>query len=139
MEAKMSQQPQPPSQQPQPPQGTQTTGLQENIACLLCYVFWWFSGIAFLILEPRNKNIKFHAWQSIIISVPIFIVAIIFSALPWIWFIGLILWLGGWALLLYVGLMAYQGRKIIVPYAGPLAEKWAEQPPRTNPPPTPKQ
>jgi uncharacterized membrane protein len=137
------QQPQQPQQPPTPPppqkpQTPQTTGLQENVAAMLCYVFWWFSGIAFLVLEPNNKNIKFHAWQSIIISVPIFIVAIIFSVIPGIWFIGTILWVGGWVLLLYVGLMAYQGRKIVVPYAGPLAQKWVEQPPGTGQPPAAK-
>lgn len=134
----MSQQPQQPQSPPPKPQVPQSTGLQENIACLLCYVLWWISGIAFLVLEPNNKNIKFHAWQSIIISVPFFVLAIIFSAIPFIWFIGTILWVVGWVLLLYVGLMAYQGRKIVVPYAGPLAEKWAEQPPGTNQPPATK-
>ena len=132
-------QPQTPQQpQPQQPQKPQTTGLQENVACLLCYVGWWVSGIVFLVLEPNNKNIKFHAWQSIIISVPISILAIIFSSIHGIWFIGTILWIGGWVLLLYVGVMAYQGRKIIVPTAGPLAEKWVEQPPGTNQPPAAK-
>ncbi len=133
--------PQPPQQpqQPQQPQKPQTTGLQENVAALLCYVFWWLGGIVFLVLEPNNKNIKFHAWQSIIISVPFFIVAIIFSVIPHIWFIGTILWVGGWVLLLYVGLMAYQGRKIVVPIAGPLAQKWVEQPPGSSQPPAAKQ
>jgi len=133
-------QPQPPQQpqQPSPTQKPQTTGLQENVACLLCYVGWWISGIAFLVLEPNNKTIKFHAWQSIIISVPVSILAIIFSSIHGVWFIGTILWILGWVLLLYVGAMAYQGRKIIVPAAGPLAEKWVEQPPGTNPPPAAK-
>ena len=125
-------------QQPQPPQKPQTTGLQENVASLLCYVGWWVSGIVFLVLEPNNKNIKFHAWQSIIISVPVSLLAIIFSSIHGVWFIGTILWIGGWVLLLYVGVMAYQGRKIIVPVAGPLAQKWAEQPPGANQPPAAK-
>jgi len=101
-------------------------------------VGWWISGIAFLVLEPNNKNVKFHAWQSIIISVPFMIVAIIFSSIHGVWFIGTIFWIGGWVLLLYVGVMAYQGRKIIVPVAGPLAEKWVEQPPGSTPPPAAK-
>ena len=127
------------SQTPQqPPQKPQTTGLQENVASLLCYVGWWVSGIVFLVLEPNNKNIKFHAWQSIIISVPVSILAIIFSSIHGVWFIGTILWIGGWVLLLYVGVMAYQGRKIIVPIAGSLAQKWVEQPPGANQPPAAK-
>ena len=131
-------QPQTPQTPQQPPQKPQTTGLQENVASLLCYVGWWVSGIVFLVLEPNNKNIKFHAWQSIIISVPVSILAIIFSSIHGVWFIGTILWIGGWVLLLYVGVMAYQGRKIIVPIAGSLAQKWVEQPPGANQPPAAK-
>jgi uncharacterized membrane protein len=132
----MSQQPQSPP--PQPPKIPQTTGLQENIACLLCYVGWWVSGIAFLVLEPNNKNIKFHAWQSIIISVPFFVLAIVFGSIGVLHWLGVIFGVAGWVFLLYVGLMAYQGRKIVVPYAGPLAEKWAEQPPGSTQPPATK-
>jgi uncharacterized membrane protein len=43
------------------------TGLDENIAGLLCYVGWWVSGIIFLILEPKNRFVRFHALQSSIV------------------------------------------------------------------------
>ncbi|MFC1909399.1 DUF4870 domain-containing protein [Chloroflexota bacterium] len=45
-----------------------STGLPENVAGLLCYVLWWVSGIVFLIIESENKWIRFHAFQSIIVS-----------------------------------------------------------------------
>src|SRR5258708_349305 len=52
--------------QPGPPGG----GMQENVASLLCYVLGWITGIIFLVMDPykNNRNIKFHAWQSIIFS-----------------------------------------------------------------------
>ena len=33
-----------------------STGLQENVAGLLCYVLGWISGIVFLILEPNRPH-----------------------------------------------------------------------------------
>ena len=40
--------------------------MKENIAGFLCYLFWWVSGIVFLLLEKDNKFIRFHAMQSVI-------------------------------------------------------------------------
>ena len=44
-----------------------STGLTENVAGLLCYILGWITGIIFLILEPDNKFVRFHAIQSIIV------------------------------------------------------------------------
>ena len=55
------------------------TGLKENIAGVLCYVLGWVSGIVFLIIEPNNKFVRFHAFQSIIVFAAITLVIIIFS------------------------------------------------------------
>ena len=43
-----------------------STGLKENTAGVLCYVLGWVTGIVFLIIEPKNKFVRFHALQSII-------------------------------------------------------------------------
>lgn len=124
-------QPQTP-QTPQTPKTSQTTGLQENVAGMLCYAVWWASGIAFLVLEPNNKNIKFHAWQSILSFGVFFIVALIFSMIHSIWFIGTILWVAGVILWIYLMYMTYQGKKIVLPVVGPIAQRWAEQAPGTG-------
>jgi len=42
------------------PAGT-STGLSPNVAGLLCYVAGWITGIIFLVLEQRNKFVRFHA------------------------------------------------------------------------------
>lgn len=44
-----------------------STGLDQNVAGLLCYLFGWVTGIIFLILEKENKLVRFHAIQSIIV------------------------------------------------------------------------
>jgi len=43
------------------------TGLQQNVAGLLCYVLGWITGIIFLVIEKDNKFIRFHAVQSIVV------------------------------------------------------------------------
>jgi uncharacterized membrane protein len=124
---------------PQKPPTPQTTGLQENVASLLCYVLWWVSGIVFLILEPNNKNIKFHAYQSILVFGVIWLAGMIISWIPFIgWVLGPIIWAIGFVLWIVLMLLAYQGRKYKMPWAGNLAEKWVEQPPGTSQPPAAK-
>jgi uncharacterized membrane protein len=108
------------------------TGLEENVAGLLCYVGWWISGIVFLLLEPNNKFIRFHAIQSIIVFGIITVAGAILEVLPFIgWFIGTIVWLIGVALWIVLMVKAYQGTKFKIIWAGNLAEQWAEgQPPK---------
>ncbi|MCJ7743918.1 MAG: hypothetical protein MUO99_05080 [Dehalococcoidales bacterium] len=108
------------------------TGLEENVAGLLCYVGWWVSGIVFLLLEPENKFIRFHAIQSIIVFGIITVAASILSWIPFIHFIGWIIWLIGVALWIVLMVKAYQGAKFKIIWAGNVAEKSAEgqQPPK---------
>ena len=103
-----------------------STGLEENIAGLLCYVLGWISGLVFFLIEKENKFVRFHAMQSIIVFGTLCVAGII---LGWIPFIG---WLIKWlisvlALVLWIVLMvkAYQGQKYKLPWAGNLAEKYA--------------
>jgi uncharacterized membrane protein len=102
------------------------TGLKENIAGLLCYVLGWVSGIVFLILEPKNKFVRFHAFQSILVFGVLTVANMIFD---WIPFIGLVFSaiLGALAFILWIVLMvlASQEKKYKVPVAGQYAEKWA--------------
>ena len=102
-----------------------TTGLKDNVAGVLCYVLGWVSGIVFLLLEPNNKFIKFHAYQSILVFGAITVVSMILSWLPIIGiFFGAII--GAIAFILWVALMvlASQEKKYKLPWAGELAEKW---------------
>ncbi len=104
-----------------------STKLEENVASLLCYVLGWVSGIVFLILEPENKTIKFHAFQSILVFGVLFVLAMIFTWIPFIgWIIALIIWIAFVILWIVLMVKAYQGEKYKVPIAGDLAEKWAK-------------
>src|SRR5689334_519368 len=46
-----------------------STGLDENIAALLSYVFGWVSGLIFFLIEKESRLVKFHAMQSILLNV----------------------------------------------------------------------
>ena len=103
-----------------------STGLKENVAGLLCYVLGWITGIVFLIIEPENKTIRFHAIQSIIVFGTLSIASAIFSWIPWIgWFIGGLIGVIGFILWIVLMVKAYQGGKYKIPIAGDMAEKWA--------------
>ena len=59
-----------------PPQyepNAQAAGLQENVACALCYVLGLITGILFLAIAPYNQNprIRFHAFQSIFFHIAV--------------------------------------------------------------------
>ena len=106
-----------------------STGLEENIAGLLCYVAWWVSGLIFYLIETENKFVRFHAMQSIIVFGFISIILIIFGWIPWFgWVIGPLI--GGLAFVFWIVLMykAYQGIMYKLPVVGDLAERWSSKP-----------
>jgi len=108
-----------------------STGLAENVAGLLCYVLGWISGIVFILIEPENKFVRFHAMQSIVTFGGITIISIALSILGLIPFLGVVFDIANWiigvlAFVLWIVLMvkAYQGTRYKLPRAGNLAEKW---------------
>lgn len=105
-----------------------STGLDENVAGLLCYVLGWISGLVFILIEQQSKFVRYHAMQSIYIFGTITVVAIV---LGWIPFIGTVIativWLIGVALWIFLMVRAYQGAKPKVLWAGDLAEKWVQK------------
>jgi uncharacterized membrane protein len=103
-----------------------STGLKPNVAGFLCYVLGWVSGLVFLLLEPKDKFVRFHAIQSLIVFGAI---SVAYAILFWIPIVG---WVFGWILwalvfVLWIVLMAkaYQGEKYKVFIAGGIAEKHA--------------
>ena len=56
------------SSQP-PAMGKSSTGLDENIAALLSYIFGWVSGLIFFLIEKDSRLVRFHAMQSLLLNV----------------------------------------------------------------------
>jgi uncharacterized membrane protein len=100
-----------------------STGLQQNIAGLLCYVVGWITGIIFLILEPNNKFVRFHAVQSIVVFGAYTIVSVVIGWIPFIgWIIDGILGLIAFILWIVLMVKASQGQMFKLPIAGNIAE-----------------
>ncbi len=110
---------------PQQPDKKTSTGLDENVAGLLCYVLWWVTGIIFLVLENKNKFVRFHAIQSICVLGFFWLLAIIFI---WAWWVSWIFWVIGVIFWIILMVKAYQGQMWKLPVAGNFAEKHSQPP-----------
>ena len=110
--------------------------MADNVASFLCYVLGFITGIIFLVMEPYSRNplIRFHAFQSIFLSVAMIAIRIIFTmALPFS-VLSFGLWAMVWTLLnlaffglwIYMMVMAYTGKPVVLPVIGPLAQKQAQ-------------
>lgn len=101
-----------------------STGLTENLAGLLCYVLVWVSGIVFILIEPENKFVRFHAIQSIIVFGVLTVTSWIFDWLPVIGgFISAVIAILGFILWIILMVKAYQGIKYKIPWAGDFADR----------------
>ena len=104
------------------PTGT-STGLEPNIAGLLCYVLGWLSGLVLLLIE-KNEFVRFHALQSVLTFGCLTIIGIV---LGWIPFIGnviaIIVWLLALALWIIMMIKAYQGERFKLPVTGDWTER----------------
>lgn len=93
------------------------TGLPENTEAALTYLLGWVTGLIFLVLEKKNKKIRFHAMQSL---ATFFLVQILmfvsFFLAPLVMIIAFVLWL-------VLMIKAYQGEKFKLPIIGDFAEK----------------
>ncbi|MFC1983337.1 DUF4870 domain-containing protein, partial [Chloroflexota bacterium] len=124
-------------------EGGSTTGLEPNIAGLLCYLGGWITGIVFLAIEQKSKFVRFHALQSIITFGALTVVG---AFLNWIPLIGSFISaaIGILAFILWILLMikAHQGELYKIPLAGQVAEgilptTWREAKPETGEEPKP--
>ena len=72
-------------QNPPPVQTTKSsTGLDENVAALLSYIFGWVSGLIFFLMEKDSRLVRFHAMQSILFNVLLAIVGFVFWILTFV-------------------------------------------------------
>ena len=118
---------------------TASAGLSENAAGAICYLFGFITGILFLVLAPynQNRNVKFHAFQSIFLNLGWFvlwiadvIVSIVLGHIPIIGAIisillGFCVWIGFIIVWLYMMFKTYNGQTIVLPIIGPMAQKQA--------------
>jgi len=101
-----------------------STGLEANVAGLLCYVLGWVSGLVFILIERESKFVRFHALQSIYVFGILNIAGIILSWIPFAgWFLSSVIWILWVVLWIVLMIKAYQGTRYKLPWSGDLAEK----------------
>jgi len=115
-----------------------STTLEPRLAAVLCYLGVWITGIIFLVIEQKNKWVRFHAAQSLVTFGALFIAS---GVLGWIPFIGpffkfafSVLGIIFWIVLM---VKAYNGETYKVPWAGDLAEMIVGRMPEYHAPPKP--
>jgi len=101
-------------------------GLPENIVAALCYPVGWVSGLVFLLLERKNKFVRFHAMQSVLLFMPI---ALLIFLMAWIkgigWFLADGAGMAAMLLILIMTYIAYTGSKFMIPIIGKIAYDFA--------------
>src|SRR5215467_3723208 len=110
-----------------------SAAMTDNVASALCYLLGIITGILFLVLPPYNRNpvIRFHAFQSIFLHAACIIAMIGFNIflgilhMAGIFFLGTIIWMACFVLWLYMLLQAFQGKMVVLPVIGPLAQQQA--------------
>ena len=110
-------------------QEASSTGLDPNLAGLLCYLAGFVTGVVFLIIEKENRFVRFHAYQSLAVFGALFVVSLIAGFIPLIGPLISIL-LAPVCLILWILLMvkAYQGELFKLPVAGDWAEDQSGKP-----------
>ncbi len=100
-----------------------TTGIQPNVAGLLCYLAGWITGLIFLLIEKENKFVRFQAVQSIATYVVLMVIYLIFSFIPFGWIINIFVGIGMFVLWIVLMMKAYQGKLFKLPVVGDFSEK----------------
>lgn len=107
-----------------------------NLFGALAYLFSWITGIIVYLAKPEDKYARFHAMQSILLGVVLFVLIILFGVFAGIIsvltlgfgvvLIGILLLpvqLGLLLLWLFLMWKAYSGEKYKLPVIGDYAEK----------------
>ncbi|HHV79597.1 MAG TPA: DUF4870 domain-containing protein [Firmicutes bacterium] len=106
------------------PKARTRTGLQPNVAGLLCYLFGWVSALVFLLVE-KNSFVRFHATQSLIVFGVLSLLSVVLAPLipiarPILGLVSLVLWI-------FLMSKAYKGEKLRLPLAGYIADRQSEE------------
>ncbi len=115
-----------------------SSGLEENVASALSYVFGFVTGLIFLAIEKNNQTVRFHATQSIIVSVVLIVLSIVLSIVgiilafvPYVgWAIAtvlsLVVSLGSLAVIVILIVFAALNKRVEIPVISKLAEKYSK-------------
>ena len=105
-------------------QADTSTGLSPNTAALLCYVGIWISGIIFFVLEQKNRFVRFHAAQSIVVFGTLTVAGVILGLIPVVGdAFSTIIGIMGFIVWIITIVKASSGEWYKLPWAGDVAEQ----------------
>jgi uncharacterized membrane protein len=127
-----------------PGAGKTALGLDNNVGALLCYLgnlvcaLGLIYSIIVIVTDKTNKLPRFHAFQSILLSVIGVILGIVLNIVAGVaaaanstaiamlvGLIGLVCGLGILIAVIYSAVKAYQGQVFKLPVIGDMADKWS--------------
>jgi uncharacterized membrane protein len=102
-----------------------STGLDPNVAAALAYGLGWITGLIFVVAEPHDRFVRFHALQSIIVFGTLSAITILLQAIPILGMLIAVFLVVPLSAVLWLLLMfkAYQGEKFKLPIAGDMADQ----------------
>jgi uncharacterized membrane protein len=124
-----------------------STGLDDNVASLLAYLFQFLGGLIFFLIEKDSRFVRFHAMQSMLLSgafwvglIALWIVSFVLTLIlgqisgvlaGLVWVITLLLQLvlvvAGLIGFIFCMIKAYQRQYFKLPLLGPYAEKFSQK------------
>ena len=104
-----------------------STGLDENVAGFFCYLLGFITGIVFLLVEKKSNFVKFHAMQSTITFLGLFVILMILGMIPIIGLLAYPIWILSLILWLLLMIKALKGERYMLPIVGKMAEEKTRQ------------
>lgn len=98
-------------------------GFNENVAGMLCYALFFFSGVVILVMEKENRFVRFHALQSTLWFMILGVASTVAGWIPIIGgLIGSVIFLVTILSWLFLMFNAFMGRRFKIPMIGDTAE-----------------
>lgn len=124
--------------------GPSSIGLDANLAGAISY--FWVIGLIFFLVEKKNRFVRFHAFQSLLLGVSAWILTVALAFVPYVGFVGDLFGLVWFVGAVYAASQAYQGKWLKLPVIGDMAYRnalaWVPSdgaPLGQQPPPSPGQ
>ena len=105
-----------------------SSGLEPNAAGAVCYVFGFLSGILFLATEKKSRFVRFHAMQSTLAFLGLFVIQFLLSKLGPLAALNSLIWLMSFAVWAFMIYKAYSGKAYRLPLIGESAAKELARP-----------
>jgi uncharacterized membrane protein len=109
-----------------PPPDPSSTGLDPTLAALLAYLLGFVSGLLFLVIEKRSRFVRFHAMQSTVTFLALFVISFVAGFVPVLGsLVGFLAWVLSLVLWILLMVKAFQGEWFRLPVVGEMAEERA--------------